>query len=202
VKFYCLFVFLPLVSQASSNPGADHQPDAVVRKLYHEVVARQPLGIPAGTDKAVIWPLLSKGLIRRLEAARACQADYVRQHKGDDGKPEYGWLESGLFSGENEEALPADAVVERTDPQQDGSFRAYVRLTYGESFKTHGRSPDPANTFSWSVAASVISEGGKFVIDDVLLFKGDSTDIKSRLSDSFPGCEGSRWIGLGSIGHR
>lgn len=33
-----------------------------VRKLYEEIVAHHPMGIPAGGEKVTIWPLLSKRL--------------------------------------------------------------------------------------------------------------------------------------------
>jgi len=65
-----------------------------------------------------------------------------------------------------------------------------------ESFETYGKPPDPTHTFDWHVAAVVISEEGRFVVNDVLLFKDDSTKIASRLTDSFTGCDGPRWIGI------
>jgi hypothetical protein len=169
--------------------------DSVVRELYQQVVARKPLGIPKSADKETIWPFLSKGLKQRLDAAQACEDDYFRQHTDKDSKPGFDWLEASLFSGANERGIPATAVLERTEREKDGSSRVYVRLTYKESFETYGRPPDPANTFHWHVAAATISEGGRFVVDDVLLFEDDSMKIASRLADSFPGCEGSRWVG-------
>jgi hypothetical protein len=190
VKLSWVMILLQLMCCVYTSTAAEHQPDAVVRKLYSQVVSRHPLGIPKGSDRRAIWPFLSKQLTQKLEAAQACEADYTRQHAGGDGKPEFGWLESGLFSGENEEALPVKAVIERTKPQQDGSFQVYVKLEYRNS-----ESPDPANTFHWQIAAKVISEGGRFVVDDVLQFKDDSTQVESRLSNSFAGCQGSRWIG-------
>src|SRR5215469_11545250 len=183
-------ILLQVACCVCASTASERQPDRVVRKLYAQVVARHPLGIPKGPDRAAIWPLLSKQLTRKLEAAQACEADYVRQHAGHDGKPEFGWLESGLFSGGNEEALPARAVVERAEPQKDGSFQVYVKLTYRDTESRH-----PANMFHWEIAAKVVSEDGRFVVDDVLLFKDDSTEVKSCLSDSFVGCDGSRWTG-------
>jgi hypothetical protein len=97
--------------------------------------------------------------------------------------------------GGNERALPTSFVFDRTAKEKDGSFRVYVRLTYKESFQTYGRPPNAANTFSWNVAAVVISEDGKFVVDDVLLFKDNSTEIDSRLTTSFPGCSAGHWVG-------
>ena len=104
--------------------------DTVVRELYREIVARKPLGIPRGADKTAISPLLSSGLTRRLESAQACEDSYREQHAGQNGKPEFDWLEMGLFSGTNERALPSSAVVERMIPNKDGSFRVYVHATY------------------------------------------------------------------------
>jgi hypothetical protein len=193
-----MMILLQVILCVSIGIAAERHPDVVVRQLYAQIVARHPLGIPKGADRTAIWPFLSKHLKQRLEAARACEADYIRQHSVDHGKPAFGWLESGLFSGDNEEALPEKAVIERTEQRNDGSFQVYVRLTYKESSKAHHRPPDPAGTFSWNVAVNVILEDRRFVIDDVLLFKDDSPNVRSRLSDAFVGCEGSRWIGLKS----
>jgi hypothetical protein len=190
-----LLALLQLVSFVFQNASVGASPDAVVQELYKQVVARRPLGIPKGADKEAIWPFLSKGLIQRLDTAQACENDYCRQDTEKDSKPGFGWLESDLFSGENEKAIPSEAVVERTKRLKDGSFHVYLRLTYRGSYNTYGRSPDPANTFKWRLAAKVISEGGRFVVDDVLLLKHGSTKIESRLSDSFSGCDGSRWVG-------
>jgi hypothetical protein len=185
-----ILIVLLLSATAAARP---QQPDTVVRELYSYIVTHRPLGIPCGADKAALWPLLSSRLIRELDAARACEDDYRRQHASDDGKPAFGWLESGLFSGSDERALPSEVAVERTEPQRDGSFGVYVRFTYRES--AHGRPPDPSAGYHWRGAAIVRSEAGRFVVDDVLLFKDESTNIESRLSQVFVGCDGPRWVG-------
>jgi hypothetical protein len=193
------FRFLVLLSLLGTYifpcSSATPSPDSVVRELYQQVVTRRPLGIPRGTDKPPIRHLLSQRLNQRLDAAEACEADYFRQHPGKDIKPEFPWLETGLFSGANEEAIPSAVVVDRSEQQKDGSFHVYVRLTYKESYETYGKPPDPANTFNWDVAAVVRSEGGRFVVDDIVFFKDRSTKIDSRLTDSFSGCDGPHWIG-------
>ena len=194
MRFRIVAIWVLLAGCLSPTVTAGPSAEAVVRELYQQIVARRPLGIPRGVDKAAIWPLLSKRLIYRLETAQACENSYFQQHAGEDGKPGFGWLEVNLFSGGNEQALPSAAVVERTSAQKDGSLRVYVRLRYKESFATYGRPPDPANTFRWRVAASVISEDGRFVIDDILFLKDDSTDIESRLTRCFPRV---RWPTLG-----
>jgi len=129
-----LIVLLQLVNSVSPNASGDSSPDSVVRELYQQVVVRRPLGIPKGEDKAALWPLLSKKLIQKLDVAQRCEDDYLRQRPDKDGKPAFGWLETGLFSGSNEWAIPASAAVERTEPMKDGTFRAYVRLTYKRVF--------------------------------------------------------------------
>ena len=114
----------------AKNVVVDHQPASVVRKLYRQVVARRPLGIPQGADRAAIWPFLSQPLIKRFDIAEACEADEGREeaqklrgeYANDDGqnppvmsKPLIAWLESGLFSGGSEEAIPAAASVETVE---------------------------------------------------------------------------------------
>ena len=77
-----------------------------VRKLYDEIVAHHPIGIPEGAEKAAILPLLSKRLTEQLQTAQACEEDYFLQHQAVDGAPSPTWLKSGLFSGDGERASP------------------------------------------------------------------------------------------------
>lgn len=196
MKTYLSVLIALLVCTCPARGGED-RPNTVVRKLYKEVVARKPLGIPRGADRAAIWPFLSKRLTQTLDTAQACEADYFRKHPDKTSKPQFGWLESGIFSGENEEAMPAEAVVERTDPGRDGSFRVNVRLAYTDGLQMHGR-PSGANAFHWDVVAVVISEDRRFVVDDVLLFKDGTKQIQTRLSSLFIGCNGPHWSGESS----
>jgi hypothetical protein len=195
MKLRPVILLLLLVSCLSPSGTANSSPDSVVRELFKQVVARKPLGIPKGADRAALSVYLSKGLLRRLDEAQACEDDYLRQHGSEGGKPAFAWLETGIFSGSDERGIPAAAVVERTQRQEDGSSYVYVRLTYKESSETYGKPPNPANTFHWDVVAVVTSKSGRFFVNDVLFFKDNSDTIESRLSDSFPGCEGSRWVG-------
>ena len=168
-------------------------PQPVVLKLYRQVVARRPLGIPQGQNKAAIDPFLSRTLVQRLKTAQACEDHYFRQHppeKDAKSKPEFPWLDLGIFSGPNEEASPSAAEVISTQPQADGFYGVLVRLTYKESYETYGRPPDPANTSHWEVAAVVKSEKGRFVVDDVLFFDENAKKIEWRLSEFFTGCDG------------
>jgi hypothetical protein len=123
-------IMLQLIGYVSpSGPAAERSPDSVVRKLYQQVVARRPLGIPKGADRAAISHFLSKELIQKLDTAQACQDDYFRQHTDKDSKPAFAWLETGLFSGANEEAIPSAAAVDHTSPQKDGSTTTPFFLT-------------------------------------------------------------------------
>ncbi len=179
--------------EAATN---ERQAEAVVTHLYEQIVLRKPLGIPHEADREAILPFLSDDLIRRFDAAQACESDYYRQHSGNDRKPEFAWLESDLFSGNNEEALPSAAVIQSTARQRDGSFHVQVQLTYSESFKTYGRTPDPANTFKWTVVATVVRDGNRFAVADVLYLNEGSKRIDSRLSHTLSvGCENGKWVG-------
>lgn len=195
MKFIVAVVFLLLGCCVLSDGGAAESPESVVRHLYQQVVRRKPLGIPKGQDRTAVAPFLSSRLLRTLDAAQSCEGDYFRQHPDPNSKPQFDWLEFDLFSGDNEKAIPAEAVVENVRPQNDGSFLVYVRLKYKESFETYGRPPNPENTFNWSIAAVVTSAGGYFVVDDVLFLKDGSKEIESRLSGLFKGCVGAHWVG-------
>ena len=120
------------------------------------------------------------------------------QHQTADLALKPTWLKTGLFSGDASRALPASAFPVRDGLQKDGSFLVYVNLfaqaiDLGNGLK--GGSGAPGG--SYRVAVKVISENGQFVVDDVRLFDGPSTDGPSHLlSGSFAGCKGSRWVGL------
>jgi hypothetical protein len=201
MKLRRLILLALLVGVVAAVRAADDSPDVVVRNVYKQVIARRPIGIPKDADKSAMWPFLSKKLIHQLEVAQSCEVDYFRQHpKNADEKPEFDWLEFGLFSGANERAAPSAAVVTRTELEKNGSYRVYVRLIDKDLIEVNGRKSDPTNTFRWNVAAVVTTEDGKLVVDDVFLFKDNSNKIDSRLTSSFPGCDGEHWVGDKSKG--
>jgi hypothetical protein len=134
----------------------------------------------------IFAPYLSKALLHRIDLAIACSADEARQHPDPNLKPEIAWLESGLFSGDDERTSPRTYEIERTQQERDGSFRVYVRLTWGPS----------ASPWIWHVAAIVVRENGHFVVDDVTYLKDKDRDDESSLSEYLSaGCDGSRWVG-------
>jgi hypothetical protein len=171
-----------------ANPASlpDH-PDALVRSLYAQVVARHPTGIPYGADMKIFAPYLSKALLHKIDLGVACGRDWYRQHTNPTVKPEMAWLESGLFSGQDERTDPNAFVIESTQSENDGSFRVYVRLTAGTP---------PDTPWTWRVAAVLVQENGHFAIDDVIYLKDKSNPVDSRLSEVLSaGCDGPRWIG-------
>ena len=174
-------------------PSVPKQPEAMVRSLYREVVARQPVGIPRGADMKTFAPYLSKASLHRIDLARACEDDYYRRHQNPNLKPEIEWLEFGLFTGGMENAGPHGFHVLETEPETNGSFRVIVEL-----FIIYGMpaNPDPS---VWHVAAIVVREDGKFVVNDVIFLKEYSTlQAEFRLSEILAsGCDGPRWVGRG-----
>lgn len=168
-------------------PGVPKQAETVVRRLYTEVMARHPVGVPRGADMKAVAPYLSKSLLRRIELALACENDYYRQHQNTKEKPPIEWLEFGLFTGGNEKVSPSAFDVERTEPEKDGSFRLHLRLTWGP----------PSKPWIWRVVAIVVQEDGHSVVDDVIFPKDqNSGDVESRLSETLAsGCNGPRWVG-------
>ena len=169
-----------------------------VQKLYSQIVAHHPIGIPAGVEMAAVRPFLSKRLAEQLQTAQACQDDFRRQHPTASGNSRPGRFQSGLFSGEGSHASPTDAVADRKEKQNDGSSLVFVDLEPVAALIDlgHGRRAFHGG-YTWQVEARVISEEGQFVVDDVRIFGGFPAQGPSHLlSDSFAGCDGSHWIGL------
>lgn len=196
------FVLTGGSERLSGLPALLDQPAVTggVQKLYEEIVAHHPVGIPVDAEIAMLRPFLSKRLADQLQTAQACQDDYTRQHSTADGTPRPGWSTSGLFSGEGSHAAPVDALVERKEKQSDGSFLVYVDLEPADAVINlgHGRKAFHGG-YTWQVEARVISENGQFVVDDVRIFDGFPAEGRFRLlSDSFTGCDGSHWTGLKS----
>jgi hypothetical protein len=181
---------LSLAQSAQSTKPATlpNQVDALVRRLYTQVVARHPTGIPYGANMKVFAPYLSKALLHKIDSAVACGRDWYRQHTDPTVKPEMAWLESGLFSGQDERTEPNAFVIDNTQLEKNGSFRVYVKLTGGSA---------PDTPWIWRVAAVVVREDGQFVIDDVIYLKDKSALVDSRLSEVLSaGCRGRCWVGF------
>ncbi len=191
--FLLLFATAFALAQAEGNsapPGTANEPEALVRSLYKEVVARHPIGIPGEANMKIFAPYLSKALLHKIDVAIACAADYDRQYPDPNLKPPFAWLEAGLFSGDDEQAEPRAFQIESTQAEHDGSVRVQVRLFWGES-------SDPPET--WRVVAIVVRESGNYAVDDVIFLKDGRTGPRrtdSRLSNYLSaGCDGAHWVG-------
>jgi hypothetical protein len=169
VKGAALLLQLTAFSYAAA--AQEPQPADVVQRLYREVVELHPLGVPHGAAKTALWPLLSTRLINAFETRNACDLDWVRHHQNADppGKAP-GFYEDGLFSGRNERGEINGAAVESTKVQADGSYLVYVNVW--SYFDMGDPSLRTGEIHRWRVAARVISENGRFVVDDILGFKG------------------------------
>lgn len=188
LQLYVISVFGQDIGSAKSD-RITSQPSAVVQSLYRQVIARHPLGIPSGENWKVFAPFLSRDLIRRITLARSCQNDWVRQNQGKMIKEPFAWGETGFFSGDEELSEPSSFQVQKTEANQDGSFRVYVKLT---------ENPPNDKPWSWGVAAQVKMQETRPVIDDVIYLKGDDVRTDYRLSEILSeGCKGSHWIGDG-----
>ncbi len=165
------------------------QPEALAQSLYREVVARRPVGIPWGADWKVFAPYLSKALLHRMDLALACADDWYRQNPDPNVKPEYAWLELGLFSaGDDEDELRA-FQVEKTESESDGSFRVVVGLKWGWP---------PEEPWTTRVAAILVPEKGRLLVNDVVYPKDKGMDVEYRLSKALSdGCDGPHWVGYG-----
>jgi hypothetical protein len=176
----------------SKSPDLPNPSEAFVQSLYTEVVARHPHDIPEGEDMEVFAPYLSKALLHRIELAKACSDDWDRQNPEPKLKAEIA-SSYGLFSGEGVEAEPRAFQIEGAEPEEDGSSRVYVNLTWEKP---------PERPWKWRVAAIVSRENGHDVIDDVVYIndavydKAEAKPADKRLSEYLSaGCNGPHWSG-------
>jgi len=175
---------------SSKTTSPARKPEALVRSIYNEVVARHPLGVPGGSAFQVLKQYLSTTLLDRIDINIACQDDWGRKHPVPDSKPPF--LEFGLFSGDDLRAEPSSFQIKNVEPQKDGSIRVDVTLTH----------EDPGgNAWSWHVAVILVREADRFAVDDVIYLKDKPQDVDVRLSDYLSkGCDGPRWVGFSDQG--
>ena len=167
-----------------------NRPRALVQSLYTQVIARHPRDIPQGEDWTIFRPYFSKRLLHRIDLAKACSADWDRSNPDPHLKAE---MTYEIFSGQ-EGAELLSFKIEKTRPEGDGSSRVYVRLTDGKP---------PDRSFSWRIAAVVVKENGRFVVDDVIYINdadyrgtGEIKPPNRRLTGYLSaGCNGAHWVG-------
>jgi len=158
-------------------------PEEVVRTFYERIVLDKPLGIPEGATKDALWPLMTPRLVKVLDDARACEAEYMRNRGNSDEKPEFWWLEDGLFSGANEMALPARVEVLTTEKIDANTSRVIVRFTYEDS-PTDGRAPNLEASFQWRSEMRVVCDAQHCLVDDFTPYDTDGGKL-TPLSQSF-----------------
>jgi hypothetical protein len=190
-------------------------PEATVRALYKEVVARQPLGISTYPHFLTVFgPYLSERLVRHIKLDRLCEQDWLRRTHGGYApappgppgppgppeimKPPFAWLELGLFSGDVEQAEPASFQIKRVVHARGGATYVHVRMAEWGIAKDGGSAPPskhpPEET--WEVAVRVVNEHGRSVVDDVVYLKGKYVDFQSTMSGELVmGCRGGTWVG-------
>lgn len=192
-----VLVFLAAITRAqslpeASSPSLDREVYSTVSRLYTKVMQRKPLGLLGGKDRQIFTSYLSRGLRAKMNSAQLCQADWTRQekHKPQNDVPEkspIAWSETGLFTGDEQLAEPSSFVIEKTEPQKDGSFLVYVKLTGGAP---------PHTPWNWEVAVRVVKEDHP-AIDDVTYLKGSEIPNEYHLSSLLrEGCDGPRWVGV------
>jgi len=185
----CLSMLLAASAQATFQRKDEELADAkrLVTDLYTQVVARHPLGLPWGEDKEVFSPYLSKALHGRLKLALDCGKDWHRQFPSRDLKPQYAWLELGIFSGYSEMTAPSEFAIDSVTPMRKKDVsRVVLRLQTGEPGY-------PVET--WLVAVTVVLENGRSLVDDVI-YQPDIYGNDERLSGALSaGCRGGRWVG-------
>lgn len=158
------------------------QAEIPVRGLYRRLVSQQIEGFPTPKRMKVLSPYLSNSLIHRINQARACHDDWFRLHPKNDEKAPSTWTEFGLFSGFNDRGHPYAFQIDKTESEDDGSFRVYVRLTEGPAKRP----------WNWQVAAVVVSESGRLKINDVIFLRDEDIPTESRLSELLTvGCDSS-----------
>jgi hypothetical protein len=176
-----LFAVLAATTLSAAQPAEE-----TIHSFYGRIVADKPLGIPEKAAKAALWPLMTPRLTAILDTARACEADYYRKHANSDEKPEFWWLEAGLFSGPNEMALPAKYEILSIEPLPDGRQKATLRFTYAETLES---------SFQRRSAVILACTNEQCLVDDFVPFDIDTAKPLTPLSQSFGDCNGETWVG-------
>lgn len=199
-------------SQQTPRSG-QRDAEAVVIKLYKQTVFRKPLGLPKRRDLEVIRRLLSQDLIERMRVATECEKDYFRQYPDPDPKdpnalilkPPFAWMETGLFSGGNEQAEPSWFGLRRTVRQKNGSYEVHVNLKQWDELHKYPRPRGPQYDLTWEVVVFVIQEGDRYAVNDVYYPKVYPDNVGPhyptvediRLSRLLSvGCKDGRWVGF------
>jgi len=166
--------------------GLPRQAEVTVRRFYQQLVSDPVEGLPTPKRMKALSPYLSSSLIHSINQARACRDDWFRLHPTNDEKAPSTWTEFGLFSGLNDRGEPYAFQIEKTESEDEGSFRVYVRLTEGP----------PKRPWNWQVAVVVVSRNGQFAVNDVIFLRDGDFGTERRLSEILTvGCDGPHCVG-------
>ena len=171
-------------SHLRQPPDQSIQARVQVQNFYRQVIVHERTGIPSATELRIYAPYLSRAMRRKIQDGSACAKDWHEPVGSIPLKSPFSW-EAGFFSSsDDEEPYRRTFKIEKTQLQQDGSFLVYLKFT--QRFLP----PNTPITDTWDIKTRVISEAGRFVIDDIFL-----RDDKDSLTQAFPqlGCQGPRW---------
>jgi hypothetical protein len=187
----CIEVCIPgrLPGQLHSNRSRAAL-DAV-RVSYTYITKYQPLGIPDGRAKKVLWPLLSKRLVQELDSLQACDDDYYHRYgamlRANQYKPATPWLEEGLFSGPDEAASPMKFSILGSTAIGENRVDVHLRFTHKQTYCCGY----PTAYEHYEGVVTVILESHRWLIDDFVALENRAL---LRLSDGYPECKGGQWV--------
>lgn len=155
----CALLFLiVLAGRGWAAEPAPETPAAAVHRFYSICREERLSGLPDARQLARLSGLLSARLAALIEAARAQQARFQREHPGE--KPPFieGDLFSSLFEG------PTGFEVGAVERSGD---RARASMNF-----SHVDTPSPGQTFRWRDDVLLVREQGQWRVDDVE-YRGD-----------------------------
>jgi hypothetical protein len=91
--------------------------------------------------------------------------------------------------------MPTSFTLGPTEILADGRYQVSVNFVHQETKATYSDSRKPLGVIRWRDAAIVTTEGDHFAIDDIVYDADATSRDKVRLSESFQGCRGRRWMG-------
>lgn len=173
-----LLLSMSLVQASGGSPA-----QTFVTRFYTVYIKQHSSGLfSRGSAKRALNPLLSERLRQHLDDAAACQSDWIRQQpKGSTDKPPF--VECCLFSS-SPDGMPTSFVAGPTEILTDGRYRIVVDFVRKEV----------RDQIKWRDAVIVMKEGDHFALDDVV-YDIEAASGQGRLSHSFRGCRGRRWVG-------
>jgi hypothetical protein len=145
---------------------AAETPSSVVAAFYKTYLDAPFGGLPSRAQQDAMAARLSLRLLELLEQARSIQEEFIRTHR--DEKPP--WSDGCLFASLSEG--PRRFRVSKVSRQADGTFRVQVHFWYEEGLA------------GWEDAVVVRREGGRLVIDDILLSGAGPFNPPGRLSSN------------------